>query len=223
MAAPRRLPLIALAAAVVTGAAEARPVTLDGVTFSDELDGLVIVGASGRGTLDDPFVVVEEITGPAAAVLVIRGISPSFGNRVGTLHPTGFALRKIVINRTPFIWTFIDFELQQNLGVSSDYLDGLSFAQGATPNRPFRSDRFDRTSELDEPIDFITFHEGIVRPGETATFDVIITDTTPVPTFYLIQRTNRPISWAGASSNAPASTSRRSRAVRSTCGAGASP
>ncbi|NIR28380.1 MAG: hypothetical protein GWN84_03435, partial [Gammaproteobacteria bacterium] len=56
--------------------------------------------------------VVEEITGPAAAILAIRGVTPAFGNRVGTLHPTGFALRKVVVNRTPYAWSFIDFELR---------------------------------------------------------------------------------------------------------------
>ncbi|MFQ5958361.1 MAG: hypothetical protein ACE5LF_03235, partial [Alphaproteobacteria bacterium] len=174
----------------------AQPVTLNGVTFSDELGGFTIVGASGTGTLEDPFVVVEEITGPGAAVLVIRGFSPEFGNRVGTYHPAGFALKKIVTNRTPFAWSFVDFELQQNLGLSSDTLDGLSFGQGANSGRPFRSDRFVRVAEINEPVDYISFHEGVLKPGETATFDVIVTDTTPVALFYLVQRPNRPVARA---------------------------
>jgi hypothetical protein len=125
---------------------------------------------------------------------------PAFGNRVNTVHPTGFALRKVVINRSPAIWTFVDFELQQELGIASDYLDGLSFGQGATSGRPFRSDHFGFTSEFSEPLDFVTFGDGVVRPGETATFNVIITDTTPIPMFYLVQRPNRPISWSAKDS-----------------------
>ncbi len=203
MRAPGPVLSFALAAALAAGAVAARPITLDGVTFSDELGGFAVVGASGSGTTADPFIVVEEVTGLGAAVLVIKGISPAFGNRVGTVHPIGFALRKVVINRTPAIWTFVDFELQQELGVASDYLDGLSFGQGAMTGRPFRSDHFEFTSEVDEPLDFVTFGDGIVRPGETATFNVIITDTTPVSTFYLVQRPNRPIAQVPETPGAP--------------------
>ena len=141
---------------------------------------------------------VEEITGPTAAILVIRGMTPEFGNRAGTLHPNGFILRKIITNRTRFIWNIVDFELQQVIGVSSDTLDGLSFGQGAQANRPFKSNKFDSTSEVKEPLDFVTFHNGALRPGETATFDIVITDTTPVAAFYLVQRPNRPMSYLDA-------------------------
>lgn len=196
MRTPRRHFLIALAAATfAAAAAEARPFTLDGITFSDERGGFIIVAASGSGSRDDPFVVVEEITGPTAAVLVVRGLSTGFGNRSGTLHPVGFALRKIVTNRTPFVWNFVDFELQQTLGVPSDTLDGLSFGQGASTGKPFTSDRFLRAAEISEPVDYISFHDGDLRPGETATFDVIVTETSPTPVFYLIQRPNRPVSF----------------------------
>lgn len=196
MGTPRRHLLIALAAAAFAAAAEASPVTLEGVTFSDERGGFTIVAASGTGAIDDPFVVVEEITGPAAAVLVIRGLGSAFGNRVGTLHPIGFALRKIVTNLTPFVWNIVDFELQQSLGLPSDTLDGLSFGQGASTGKPFTSDRFARASEISEPLDFVTFHDGEMRPGETATFNVIVTETSPASVIYLIQRPNRPLSFA---------------------------
>ncbi len=163
-----------------------------GLTFSDAYGGFTIAAVSGTGTLADPFVVVEEITGPTSAALTIEGLSPGFGNRVGTLHHTGFALRKIVHNSTPFIWTFMEFELQQIFGVSSDYLDGLSFGQGSTTGKPFRSDQFDDFLERDEPIDSIIFDGGYLRPGQSAVFDIIITDTTPIPVFFLVQRPNRP-------------------------------
>jgi len=179
-------------------AAQARPITVEGLTFSDELGGFTILAAWGTGTKADPIVVVEEITGPTAAILVIRGMTPEFGNRAGTLHPNGFILRKIVTNRTRFIWNVVDFELQQIIGVSSDTLDGLSFGQGAQANRPFKSNKFKSTSEVKEPLDFVTFHNGALRPGETATFDIVITDTTPVAVFYLVQRPNRPMSYLDA-------------------------
>ncbi len=193
MRAPRRLLLALLVTLGLAARAAAQPVTLEGVTFSDERGGFEIVAASGRGTIAEPFVVVEEITGPTAAVLVVRGFSTAFGNRVGTYHPAGFALRKVVTNRTRFVWTFVDFELQQDLGIASDTLDGLSFGQGAMAGRPFSSDRFERSAEIHEPLDYLSFHEGLLRPGETATFDLIVTDTTPIELFYLIQRPNRPV------------------------------
>ena len=172
--------------------AQAQPVSVDGVVFSDELGGFVVVGASGSGSTEDPFIVYEEIIGPGAAVLVIRGITAEFGNHIGTLHPTGFALKKVVVNRTPFSWTFMDFELQEDLGVSGDYLDGLSFGQGAASGKPFRSNRYNLTSQLNEPVDSVTFYDGELRPGETGVFNVVITETTPTPVFYLVQRPNRP-------------------------------
>ena len=178
---------------MVAGLGVAQPMTTSGITFSDTGGGFTIIAVSGSGSSDDPFIVVEEITGPSAAVLIIEGLSLSFGNRIGTLHPTGLALRKILHNRTPFVWTFVDFELQQIFGVYSDYLDGLSFGQGSSAGRPFTSTRFGEVNELDEPLDSITFHGGDLRPGESAVFDFVITDTTPIQRFYLVQRPSRPI------------------------------
>ncbi len=178
---------------LVAGQAVAAPMTTGGITFSDAGGGFTIVAVSGSGSKDDPFIVVEEITGPSAAVLIIEGLSSAFGNRVGTLHPTGLALRKIIHNRTPFIWTFLDFELQQVLGTSSDYLDGLSFGQGSSAGRPFTSTRFGKTNELTEPLDAITYLDGVLRPGESGVFDIVITDTTPIDRFYLVQHPSRPI------------------------------
>ncbi|MCH9019484.1 MAG: hypothetical protein IIA73_03875 [Proteobacteria bacterium] len=192
--------LVSVLSAVVLVAinAQAQPVSVDGVVFSDELGGFVVVGASGSGSTEDPFIVYEEIIGPGAAVLVVRGITAAFGNRIGTLHPTGFALKKVVVNRTPFSWTFMDFELQENLGTSSDYFDGLSFGQGAVSGKPFRSNRYNLTSQLNEPVDSVTFYDGELRPGETGVFNVVITETTPTPVFYLVQRPNRPFAHLAA-------------------------
>lgn len=178
---------------MAAGLVTAQPITTGGITFSDAGGGFTLIAASGSGSIDDPFIVVEEITGPSAAVLIIEGLTLGFGNRIGTLHPTGLALRKIIHNRTPFIWNFIDFELQQIFGVSSDYLDGLSFGQGSTAGRPFTSNRFGEFNEFIEPLDSISFHGGELRPGESAVFDFVITDTTPIERFYLVQRPSRPL------------------------------
>jgi len=189
---------IVIATGFTPGGAAAQPATTDGITFSDELGGFRVVAASGTGASDDPFVVIEEITGPGAAVLVIRGITPAFGNRVGTLHPTGFAIRKVITNRTPFVWTYIALELQETLGVPSDTYDGLSFGQGANAGRPFTSDRFAHNIETTDPLDNVTFIDGDLAPGETTVIDVVVTDTSPVPAFFLIQRPTRPVARAAA-------------------------
>src|SRR4051794_28418572 len=75
-----------LAAMAAIGAAAADPVTVEGITFSDELGNFKLVSVTGKGTMEDPFVVKEEVTGPNDPVLVIKDFTRDFGNRVGTQH-----------------------------------------------------------------------------------------------------------------------------------------
>ena len=192
-----RLLLILLAWPLATslgGRASAEPVTLGGVTFSDERGGFTIRSASGSGTYEDPFLVVEEITDPEGAVLVIRGAEQDIGNRIGTLHQTGFALTKIVTNGTGEAWSLFELELEELYGTPSDYYDGLSFGQSAQLRRPFLSDRFEVNETLNEPHDELRFREGSVIPGDRVTLTFVVTDATPVPEFYLLQRPSRLIS-----------------------------
>ena len=191
-----RLLLAIMAAGVCAGPAVVRadPVMVDGVTFSDERGGFVILSASGEGTYDNPFLVVEEITDPEGAVLVIRGSLQQIGNRIGTLHQTGFALNKIVINGTGEAWTLFDMELQELYGVASDYYDGLSFGQAAKLRSPFLSDRFEINETVNEPHDELRFRDGTVKPGDRLTVSFVVTDATPIPEFYLLQRPSRLIS-----------------------------
>ncbi len=179
------------------GPAAGQPVTLDGITFSDELGGFSISGGSGHGTLDDPFVVDEEVTGPQTPILVIEGLTAVFHNRVGTQHLTGLALRKRVTNRTGFVWQSYNLELREVEGSHSPYGDGLSFGQASDVWRPFPSDRFATARITDEPVDTVTFTDGSVKPGETVSFDMIITDTSPVPRFLVFQSPDRVVASAG--------------------------
>ena len=157
------------------GAAGAQPFEAAGLTFSDELGGITILAVSGRGTRDDPVTVVEEMTDPRGGVLVIRGLTPAFPNLVGTGHQSGFALRKVVRNATARDWLTFELELRHDLAVPSDYGDGLSFAQGPDPERPFFSDRLGEHTKLFEPQDRVAFGGGRVAPGETVAFEVVIT------------------------------------------------
>jgi hypothetical protein len=181
------------------GGAAAEPVTVEGVTFSDEAGGFRILSASGSGTEEDPFVVVEEITGPGDAVLVIRGAPGPTArnphrNRILSGHEIGFAMRKVVVNATAQIWTGFDLELQASPGVPSPWRDGLSFGQGSAAQKRTRSDAFEQATILAEPIDSIVYALGDVMPGGSATLDFVITDMTSRPEIRLVQRRDRPLS-----------------------------
>jgi hypothetical protein len=164
----------------------AEPLTSEGITFSDELGGFVIRSLSGSGRLDDPFVVVEEVTGDGETFLVVRGLERGFGNRVETQHATGFALHKVVINSTGQNWITYEIELRETRSASSPYEDGLSFGQAA--ERPQEtSDRFSAVASVDEPYDGLSFRSGLAEPGSAATFTMIVTDETPQSSFLIVQ------------------------------------
>ncbi len=176
------------------GTPRAEPVTLDGVTFSDEEGGFVILEGSGSGSSADPFVLVEEIfDDERPAILTIRGIRSSFGNRLGGQPVIGFVLVKVVRNRTGRPWSSFEMELRELKSRPSPFEDGLSFAQAAGEMRLYRSDRFRAAWQTDEPIDAVTFYDGVVRPGETVTMEIRVTDYSPNWQFYLIQRRQVPL------------------------------
>lgn len=176
--------------------AAAEPVVLGGITFSDELGGVVIRAGSGSGTSDDPFVLHEEINDDGPAVLVVRGLDARPGEeRLNTQPRAGFALVKVVTNRTRRDWHVFEMELRETLERTSPYGDGLSFAQATPATRPFTADRFGSLRRVDEPIDAVEFADGLVRPGETVTVTAVVTDYTPAPEFFLLQRRDGPVSW----------------------------
>jgi hypothetical protein len=179
--------------------ARAEPVTLTGITFSDELGGFVIIAGWGSGTPDDPFVVVERITEDGPAVLTIRGLTMAFGNPVRSSHFVGFALTKVVINATGRAWHDFGLGLEERLGQHSNYYDGLSFAQADdTPRRGIASHPYSEFVILDEPSDGVMFRGGVVQPGGQVVFQLVITDNTPISEFYLVQHRQAPIVLAPA-------------------------
>jgi hypothetical protein len=169
--------------------APAAPLSTGGFTFSDELGGFTLVSVSGIGSLDDPIVVEEELTGTGPVVLVIRRnvvgdpANPWARNGVWTaIH-----LTKVVHNRTRRIWAGFELELQEKLHQPSVYGDGLSFDQGRAVPVEISSNAFARNHRLFEPYDRIRFEDGSVDPGATLRLKVHITDPTPVREFYLVQ------------------------------------
>jgi hypothetical protein len=152
--------------------------TQAGLTFSEVTAGVSLTGASGSGTLADPIVLNETISGGVLdEIISISGLS-GIGNLIGSLHGRGFALRKIVTNNTGQTWNFFDHELQEELGTPSTNGDGLSFGQGFATARPFTSDVFSIVNEVIDPRDFVNFSGGSVPDGGVVIFDFVITDNT---------------------------------------------
>lgn len=190
-----RLALVLLAGLAAVRPAGADPVTLPGgLTFSDELGGVVIRAGRGSGTAADPYVLVEDITDDGPAVLVVRGLDGRSADRLKAADPRpGFTLVKVVTNRTARDWHVFEMELRETLERTSPYEDGLSFAQATPANRPFAADRFGSLRRVDEPIDAVEFADGLVRPGETVTVSAVVTDYTPAAEFFLLQRRDGPV------------------------------
>ncbi len=185
-----------MAAALLAGGvppAAAGTIVLEGLAFSDELGGFVLLEGHGSGRLDDPFVLVEEITGDRPAIMTIRGLSKAFGNRIGSHHAAGFAITKIVRNGTDQSWSAYSLELREIITLHSPYEDGLSFGQGSEAGRPFASDSYSAVTEHDEPYDGVSFSGGLVRPGETVAFSFVVTDALPKPLIFLLQKRAAPI------------------------------
>ena len=181
--------MFVLALALAAGAARAKDWTAGGLTFSDELGGFRLISVSGRGSIEDPIVIVEELTSVEPVVLVIRGSQDR--GREGAVIPGRpilyLAVIKIVLNRSRRVWGGFDLELQQELGSPSPYGDGLSFDQMGGFGARLHSDRFATNRQIYEPYDRVRFELGSVDPGAQARFRFFITDPTPVPEFYLLQ------------------------------------
>ena len=181
--------LLVLGRAFAPCAAQAKVWTAGGLTFSDELGGFRLISVSGRGSIEDPIVIVEELTSVEPVVLIIRGSQDR--GREGAVIPGRpilyLAVIKIVLNRSRRVWGGFDLELQQELGSPSPYGDGLSFDQMGGFGARLHSDRFATNRQIYEPYDRVRFEIGSVDPGAQARFRFFITDPTPVEEFYLLQ------------------------------------
>ncbi|MBZ9654994.1 hypothetical protein [Phyllobacterium lublinensis] len=168
-------------------AAEERELwTVGPYSFSDELGGFAIRSISGKGTIDDPIVIVEEFDSATPTTLVIRTERVTQANPsedVGIL----FYLRIQAINGSGHPWIEFEFELQEQLHVPSDYGDGLSFYQPGDKTGMIHSNGFTEYSDDFEPYDRMVFRGGQVDPRANATFEFPVADFTPKRQFYLVQ------------------------------------
>ena len=139
----------------------------------------------GRGTPDDPIVILEEISEVAPVTLVIR--NHDFNKPTLQGLQSQLNLVKQVANTSKRVWAAFEVELQELQGKPSVYSDGLSFKQFASVAPDVASDSFAENNRQFEPYDRVEFLNGHVDPGATATFRLTITDPTPTREFYLVQ------------------------------------
>ncbi|WP_374652813.1 hypothetical protein [Dongia sp.] len=172
----------------------AAPISHGGLIFSDELGGFNLISVSGTGTLEDPIVVVEEITGDRAVALTIRNFGRDFGNRIGSQHVSAFAMKKIVVNKSNHVWRNYQMELREVTTRHSPYGDGLSFGQNSFIGTNYTRSNFSNIQRFDEPEDTLGFSGAEVAPGEQAEFSFIVSDMSPVSVFYLMQLPLQPLS-----------------------------
>jgi hypothetical protein len=162
--------------------------TVGGISFSDELGGARLVGASGTGTRDDPIILLEEITGAGPAVLVVRNDRTGHLNLSPALGFLSLSVVTIIANRGPWAWSGFDLELRRTFDQPSLYTDGLSFDQPQAFARVAKADRFAQTLQNDEPFDRIRFDGGNVNPTEYLRLAFDIVDVNGAAAFYLVQR-----------------------------------
>lgn len=157
-----------------------------GLSFSDELGGFRLISASGRGTLDDPIVLVEEIESLRPAVLTIRAASAD-EQQAPSHRVLQRSIIKIVLNRSSWRWSGFDLELRNDRGLASVYSDGLSFDQPRAMPMRMHSDLFAASRAEDEPHDRILYDQGHVEPGQAVRLAFNVIDLNPRAVFYLAQ------------------------------------
>ncbi len=177
-----------LVTALASGGLHAETCTTGGLSFSDELGGARLLAASGKGTVSDPIVLVEEITGPGPAILVVRNDRPDHLNVSPAVGFLSLSIVNVIANRGPWRWAGFDLELRITPDQPSVYTDGLSFDQPQTFHRLAKADRFEQTEQEDEPFDRIRFDGGGVDPRDDLRLDFDILDANGRAVFYLVQR-----------------------------------
>ena len=178
--------ILALIASLMALPATAAPVTIDGIAFSDERGDFTIRSVTGAGSLADPFVVVEEVRG-SEATLVIRFLDERFGNRIGTRDPMGMTLIKVVINHSGATWYGYRLEPRRTPIDPSPEGDGLSLAQGWSQRPPIVSTRFRAARVIDRLYDAINLYDGRVEDNQSVSINLILTDIVRKPEIFLLQ------------------------------------
>lgn len=180
--------LVAASHGSPAGADEKKMWPAGAYTFSDELGGFEITGVTGKGTQDDPIVIVEEFQSATPVTLTIRArreirpFEPSGDYVNGVLY-----MRIEALNNSGHPWIEFEFELQEILDRPSVFGDGLSFDQRNKSPTNIISSKFAKFDRDFEPYDRLLFTVGQVDPLASVSFQFLVTDYTPRWTFYLVQ------------------------------------
>lgn len=185
---------VALVMSVPAHTALSHTISLPGISFSDELGGFDLERVTGKGSIADPFVVIERVSNPDGATLVFRA-DPSLGNLIGSPDRIGFALVKVMVNASGHDWSSMEVELQSKFGVPSDHTDELSYGQGSDAGRPFTSNVFRHVTLIDEPYDRIEFDDGIVPPEGSVVLRFVISQPASLKKAFIVQRPGRPVAF----------------------------
>jgi hypothetical protein len=181
--------LLWLAAMSATAQAEDGEVWYAGAySFSSELGGFRILGVTGSGSRNDPFVIEQELQSASPVTLVIRATTAIHPFALSGTFANGFMyLRLHCFNNSGLAWTEFEFELQEIRGQPSVFGDGLSFDQRKSSSATISSDSFREFDTDFEPFDRLLFRDGAIDPLAGGRFGFLITDFTPEAEFYLLQ------------------------------------
>lgn len=158
----------------------------NGLIFQEASPNFQITDITGTGSLNNPFVIYQDVWGLDIS-LAIDGLPHARQHAV--FQRPGFAINIVARNLTGAFWRFYDHELQEMAGQASHENDGLSFAQGIGPARPYTTTHYTRADEITDVRDFVNFHQGQgVHPGEQVLFSYLVTDTIPNQRFFIRQR-----------------------------------
>jgi hypothetical protein len=156
-------------------------------SFSDELGGMKIVSISGRGTLQDPVIVTQDVQTIGPSVLTVRPLAAMAGlSGLGT-DWTSLHIELRTINRSEAGWIGFHLELQEEVGKASIYGDGLSFNQLTRQSDYVLSNRFANHELEYEPGDRLIFGNGWVDQMDMVDLRFFVLDLTPTPVFYIQQ------------------------------------
>ena len=158
-------------------------------SFSDELGGFEITDVSGSGTKEDPYFIRQVFDTATSVTLVIRlqEYKDALGWQNNNVTHSSFHIQIETVNSSNLSWIGLGYELQELQDKASTYGDGLSFDQLARRADNLYSDRFKHHEYEFEPGDRLIFIGGQVDHGQTVITRFVITDFTPVETFYLFQ------------------------------------
>jgi hypothetical protein len=156
-------------------------------SFSDELGGFRITGASGTGTKADPIVIRQEMNSATPVTMTIRTVGPIRPFDHSGKYANGFIhMRLEILNNSALPWVEFEFELQERIGEASVFGDGLSFDQRRVESDNIWSESFREYSRAFEPYDRLLFRNGSVDHLHGASFNFSITDFTPRWEFFLV-------------------------------------